>query len=103
LVNPDFDHYQVMANSEAGRELYIKTHADLRPGEQHDRNYTSPGYHRYRQYGIPTPHDNAGRLTKRSMRWLTDEKGEQCTPIVTRRVDAYRERTQPQIGKVLDP
>ena len=56
-----------------------------------------------KQYGIPTPHDNAGKQTKKTMHWLTEDMADRRTPITTRRVDAFRERTQHQLGTVHDP
>ena len=92
-----------MKESEEGRDLYKKTHADLHPGEQHDREYFD-SYDPTKCYGIPTPHDNTGKATRKTMRWLhTDISENKRTPLAPSRVERFRERTQPQLGKVHDP
>ncbi len=54
-------------------------------------------------FGIPNPHHNDGRQVRQTLRWLHDTLAEKATPVVSKRVDAFRERTQPQLGKVHDP
>ena len=103
LVNPDKSRVDVEREGEEGRDLYRRTHADYRVGEQHCRNYKQPNYSKNDMFGIPTPHDNAGKEVKKTMFWLTETKNEKATPIVSKRVDDFRERTQPQLGKVHDP
>lgn len=103
LVSPDKPRTQVDIESETGRELYRKTHFDYLVGEQCNRNYTTPSYNRTDKFGIPTPHDNAGKHVKRTLKWLHDTQSEKAAPIVSKRVDDFRERTQPQLGKVHDP
>ena len=102
-MNPDKSRVVVEKESEEGRDLYRKTHADLRVGEQHVRNYKPPNSKKMDKFGIPTPHDNAGREVKKTMYWLIDTMSEKAAPIVSKRVDDFRERTQPQLGKVHDP
>ena len=53
--------------------------------------------------GVPTPHDNAGKQVKRTLHWIHDERCEKAAPIISKRVDDFRERTQPQLGQVHDP
>ena len=103
LVNPDKSRVAVAMESEEGRDLYRQTHADFLVGEQHTRNYKQPNYNKEDRFGIPTPHDNAGKEVKKTMYWLTDARSERAAPIVSKRVDDFRERTQPQLGKVHDP
>ena len=103
LINPNKSRAQVEKEGEEGRDLYRKTHFDYLLGEQKNHNYTSPAYKPTSQFGIPTPHDNAGRLVKKTMTWLPDSQASKASPIVSKRVDVFRERTQPQLGKVHDP
>ncbi|KAK2193405.1 hypothetical protein NP493_13g06020 [Ridgeia piscesae] len=67
------------------------------------RNYTLGSYKRFDNFGVPTPHDNEGNPTYKSLKWVTELLGEKAAPIVSKRVDEFRERTQPQLGKVHDP
>ena len=92
-----------MYEGEQGRDLYRRTHAGYRVGEQCNRNYNYPNYNRSNKYGIPTPHENDGRHVRQTLKWLHDDLTEKRAPIVSMRVDAFRERTQPQLGKVHDP
>ena len=103
LINPNKSRVQVEQEGEEGRDLYRKTHFDYLLGEQKNHNYASPSYQRTSKFGIPTPHDNAGGLVKKTMVWLQDAEADKATPIVSKRVDLFRERTQPQLGKVHDP
>merc|ERR1712167_513834 len=68
-------------------------------------------------FGIETPHDNDGRKVSRSLRWPNPDIGECAdrfgsvpssskkgnTKLITKRLDAFRERTQPTLGTVHDP
>ena len=75
----------------------------IRVGEQCNRNYLSSNFQRHAMFGIPNPHHNDGRQVRQTLRWLHDTLAEKATPVVSKRVDAFRERTQPQLGKVHDP
>lgn len=103
LVNPDKSRVDVEREGEEGRDLYRRTHADYKVGEQHCRSYKEPNYNINDMFGIPTPHDNAGKEVKKTMYWLTETMANKAAPIVSKRVDDFRERTQPQLGKVHDP
>jgi len=103
LISPYKTWPQVEEESEVGRHLYRMTHADYHPGEKCDRNYTHPSYDDKKRFGIPTPHDNAGRAVRKTLKWLHDTQAAKTAPIVAKRVDDFRERTQPQLGKVHDP
>jgi len=93
----------VMEEGEQGRDLYRVTHFDFKEGEQKTRRYESPNFNRSSQFGLPTPHENDGRHVRCTLKWVHDAKSESATPIVSKRVDEFRERTQPQLGKVHDP
>ena len=62
-----------------------------------------PGFDRNSSFGIPTPHANDGRHVRKTMKWLIDDISENAGSLVSKRVEDFRERTQPQLGKVLDP
>lgn len=103
LVNPDKTREEVNEEAESGRELYRQTHHNFLVGEAVDRNYTHPSYEKKKCYGIPTPHDNTGGYTQKSLKWLHETQTEKAAKIVSKRVDDWRERTQPQLGQVHDP
>lgn len=96
----------------------VKTHNDYFVGEQIKRNYSGNWNDSGNAvFGIDTPHHNDGREVSRSLRWPQPDIGESAdrfgldrasskigkTKLVSSRVDAFRERTQPQLGKVHDP
>ncbi|XP_064646873.1 EF-hand domain-containing family member B-like [Lineus longissimus] len=105
MINPDKDFDDVCNEYDAGHDLYVVTHQDYRVGEAVDRNYKNPNYDSTSCFGIPTPHSNDGRHVRNTMKWLhtTNSGSEKHTPIVSKRADDFRERTQPQLGKVHDP
>ena len=103
LVNPPKGPLQIEAETEAEHPLYRYTHTDFYAGEQHRRNYTSPNYKQLDVFGTPTPHDNSGRNMWRNIHWHYEDRSEKITPIASKRLEYFRERTQPQLGKVLDP
>ena len=118
-VNPRKDSKTVHEEDSAGHELYVKTHNDYYVGEQINRNYGKNWNedHWNFVFGVETPHHNDGREVCRSLRWPAPDIGESAdrfgldranskvgkTKLVSKRVDAFRERTQPQLGKVHDP
>ena len=102
-MNPPKTAQQVYDEGEVGRNLYRLSHKDFWVGEQKQRNYTLGSYKRFDNFGVPTPHDNEGNPTYKSLKWVTELLGEKAAPIVSKRVDEFRERTQPQLGKVHDP
>lgn len=103
LINPNKSRAQVFAEDEEGHDLYRTTHSDYRVGEQCNRNYFHPSFNRNSLFGIPTPHANDGRHVRKTLKWLHNETTEKASPIVSKRLDEFRERTQPQLGKVHDP
>ena len=86
-----------------GRDLYKRSHKDYEPGEQYNRKYATLHFDPNSNFGIPTPHDNNGLFTKDTMHWFTEKQNVRSTPLVSKRVDDFRERTQPQLAKVHDP
>ncbi len=58
----------------------------------------------FKRFYIDTLHCFAlGKHVAKSLRWLHDAMADKAAPIVSKRVDDFRERTQPQLGKVHDP
>ncbi|XP_060681497.1 EF-hand domain-containing family member B isoform X1 [Hemiscyllium ocellatum] len=103
LVNPPKTRKQVYEESQAGHSLYVTTHNAYNVGEQRDRNYDWSRHSKYSAFGIETPYFNDGRLTAKSLQWLTDVQQRNSAKIISKKVDDFREKTQHQIGKVLDP
>lgn len=103
LINPNKTYADVEMESAVGHELYRKSHTDFDVGERHNRNYTAPPYDGNSKFGIPTPHDNNGLMVKTTMKWQHETQQEKASKIVSKRVDDFRERSQPQLGQVHDP
>ncbi|XP_074654131.1 EF-hand domain-containing family member B-like [Tubulanus polymorphus] len=103
MVNPDKTYEEVDREDFIGHDLYTRSHADYLVGERVCRSYTSPSFNPRSCFGIPTPHSNDGRHVRSNLRWLTDIQAQKAAPIVSKRLDNFRERTQPQLGKVHDP
>ncbi|CAD5122724.1 DgyrCDS11135 [Dimorphilus gyrociliatus] len=102
-LNPSKNYDEVEKEYDDKRDLYRFSHKSYNAGEQKHRSYIAPPYNRCQKYGKPTPHDNAGKLTAKSLKWIDQCCGKEATPVVQKRVDSFRERTQPQLGKPLDP
>ena len=62
LINPNKTYADVESESQVGHELYRSSHLDFDVGEQLKRAYTSANFDEKSKFGIPTPHDNTGRL-----------------------------------------
>lgn len=103
LVTPNKSHGQVEQEASVGKDLYKLTHHDFEVGESYDRNYDWTTYKKDSTFGINTPHDNDGKHTQKSLQWLRNNELDKGTKVVAKRVDDFRERTQPQLGQVHDP
>ncbi|XP_071791853.1 EF-hand domain-containing family member B-like [Asterias amurensis] len=103
LVSPNKPYGQVMEESEEGRELYKTSHHEFHVGEAVDRNYDWSRYPKDSLFGIATPHENDGKHVKNTLKWLRNDQLDKGTKVVAKRVDDFRERTQPQLGLVHDP
>jgi len=103
LINPNKTYAEVEQESAEGHELYRTTHKDYNVGEQCHRDYSSPSFKNTGKFGVPTPHHNDGKEVKKTLRWLHQTQTEKASQVVSKRVDDFRERTQPQLGKVHDP
>lgn len=102
MVNPAKTQDEVMAEDQLGRDLYKRSHNSLEVGEMVDRNYDWSKFTRDMMYGVPTPHDNTGIEVRKAMHWIGDPQNMHKAQIVPKVVDDFRERTQPQLGKVHD-
>lgn len=103
LINPNKTYAEVEQESAVGMDLYRQTHSNFDVGEKLHRGYTSPSFYPDNKFGKPTPHNNEGIKAKKSLKWLFETEQNKATKIVSKRVDDFRERSQPQLGLVHDP
>lgn len=108
MVNPVKTYKEVEEESKAGHEMYVITHHDYDVGETCNRKYDwskTIANKKIQDYGfgIATPHSNDGRNVAETLRWNHARAPERNTEFVSKRLDEFRERTQPQLGKVHDP
>ncbi|NWJ10505.1 EFHB protein, partial [Crypturellus undulatus] len=103
LINPPRTYEEVDKQARQGHDLYIKSHNDYYVGEVINRKYDSPNFNRFHVFGKETPHFEDGRNVARSLNWLVDLQSKKAAKIVSKRSDDFKEKFQPQIGKVLDP
>jgi hypothetical protein len=103
MVSPNKSRDQVEQETQQGKHLYIKSHGSYEVGERVDRDYDWSWFTRDSVYGVPTPHDNDGIHVRSTLKWLHETESEKAAKLVTKRVDDFREKAQPQIGQVHDP
>ncbi|CAL1536314.1 unnamed protein product [Lymnaea stagnalis] len=103
LINPNKNYEQVFREATEGHDLYVKSHADYYPRERVNRSYSSPNFHPQKRYGLPTPHCNDGKKAKETLMWLQETQADKATKFVNKRLEDFKEKFQPQLGKVLDP
>ncbi|KAK4828366.1 hypothetical protein QYF61_026088 [Mycteria americana] len=103
LINPPKTFEEVDKESREGHDLYIMSHNDYYVGEAINRKYDSPNFSKSFVYGIETPHFKDGRSVSKSLNWLYDLQLKKAAKIVSKRSDDFKEKFQPQLGKVLDP
>jgi len=103
LINPNKTYAEVADESAVAHDMYVRSHKDYLVGERVDRNYVVPEYNPNGRFGKPTPHDVSGKNLKNTLKWTYETKKEKATPIVSKRVDDFREKSQPQLGQVHDP
>ncbi|NXA22500.1 EFHB protein, partial [Ibidorhyncha struthersii] len=103
LINPPKTFEEVDKDSREGHDLYIVSHNDYYVGEAINRKYDSPNFSKSFVYGIETPHFKDGRSVSKSLNWLCDLQSKRAAKIVSKRSDDFKEKFQPQLGKVLDP
>ncbi|CAG5126009.1 unnamed protein product, partial [Candidula unifasciata] len=103
LINPNKNCDQVIKEASDNHDMYVKTHADFYPLERVCRNYTSSNFHPQNCYGLPTPHCNSGKTMKESLKLFQETRDDLATKIVSKRLEDYKEKYQPQLGKPIDP
>ncbi|KAM9648118.1 LOW QUALITY PROTEIN: EF-hand domain-containing family member B [Morphnus guianensis] len=102
LINPPKTFEEVDKEARKGHDLYIVSHSDYYVGEAINRKYDSPNFSKSFVYGI-TPHFKDGRSVSKSLNWLYDLQLKRAAKIVSKRSEDFKEKFQPQLGKVLDP
>lgn len=103
LVNPNKTYAQVDEESCAAHDKYVLSHKDYFVGEHVNRSYTCPEFNPNGRYGNPTPHDITGKMMRNTLRWRYVTDQDKANKIVNKRVDDFREKSQPQLGQVHDP
>ncbi|XP_044305301.1 EF-hand domain-containing family member B isoform X1 [Varanus komodoensis] len=103
VINPPKTFDEVQSEAQKGHELYVLTHNDYYVGESVNRKYNPSTFNRFNLYGKETPHFNDGRNVARTFRWLHDLQMKKSAKIVSKLSDDFKEKFQPQLGKVLDP
>lgn len=91
---------QITNQEKADHRTYLMSHRHLYPGEQVFRAY-EPDFDATKCFGTKTLHRNDGIFVKKNLSWLGEN--DKTTPLVSKRLDAFRERTQPELGRTLDP
>ncbi|KAJ3126088.1 hypothetical protein HK098_007886 [Nowakowskiella sp. JEL0407] len=94
-------------NAQVKRQ-YIKSHLSYEPGEQRDYDYNWTKYPKNSIWGVKIQHDNDGKRVKDSLYWEEERKShftirELGTKLSIKRLEDYRERSKPALGKVHDP
>lgn len=102
-VNPNKTVEEIEEETNKFHDLYVASHLDYRVGELPNRKYDWSKFPKESTFGLPTPHTNNGEPTKRSLKWIHETKTDQGAKVVSEVLEKFRERTQPQLGKVLDP
>ncbi|XP_028402808.1 EF-hand domain-containing family member B-like [Dendronephthya gigantea] len=103
IINPPKSRKQVDVESGDGKDLYKVSHHAYDVAETYDRKYNWEKVPKTSTFGVETPHDNDGIHVKKSLKWLYDTQSAKAAHIVPKRLEEFRERTQPQLGKVHDP
>ena len=103
LINPNKTYAQVEDESAMAHDKYVFSHKDYYVGERVNRCYSSPEFSPYSRYGKPTPHDVTGKNVRNTLKWTYETEQQKAAKIVSKRVDDFREKTQPQLGQVHDP
>ncbi len=101
-INPDKSRAQVELESTAKHDWYVFSHADYEPGEQKNRLFSKP-YDIHSRFGLKTGAVDDGLKAKESMNWLPQTLLEKRFQTDSHLLMNFKERHNPQIGKVLDP
>lgn len=100
LINPNQTTKEIEENEMKFHDIYVKTHHDYLVGEPPNRKYDWSKFPKDSAFGLPTPHSNEGEMTKKTLNWADDGKAKTANCEI---LEKFWERTQPQLGKVLDP
>ncbi|XP_015282430.1 PREDICTED: EF-hand domain-containing family member B [Gekko japonicus] len=103
VINPPKTFEEVNKEALDGHELYVASHNDYSVGEPMNRKYDPSTFKRFNLYGKETPHFNDGRNAARTLRWLHEMQMKKSAKIVSKISDDFKEKFQPQLGRVLDP
>ncbi|XP_076868516.1 EF-hand domain-containing family member B isoform X2 [Brachyhypopomus gauderio] len=103
IINPPKSVEQVEKEALEAHKNYVVSHNSYFAGECVDRSYDPKTYRKDSRFGVATPHRNDGYSAARSFQWLCDTQKHYSAKFVPKQCDNFRERTQPQIGKVHDP
>lgn len=103
LVSPPKMYEQVQAEAAEAHDMYVYTHKDFDPGQQVTRQYGTDHYSKNTQFGKPTPHDNAGAMTYKSLKWVHELESQKAAKVINKRLDDWREKFQDQLGMPRDP
>ena len=104
LVNPSKSYEQVMKENAVGHENYVVSHHDYNVGEMVNRKYDWGGRNpKTIRFGRKTPYYSNGKNMENSLNWVNFKSPNRYTHLVSSQLDSYKEKFQPQMGKVLDP
>lgn len=104
LICPPEDDKETLEATEKARALYVRSHGNYGPGEQRNRNYTwTKNLPRDTMFGVQTVHANDGREVAESLRWTQETQRETTTKIINKKVEDFRKKTIPELGRVHDP
>ncbi|XP_066101621.1 EF-hand domain-containing family member B [Saccopteryx bilineata] len=103
VVNPPKPYQEVFKEGKEGHDLYIISHNDYYVGEAKNRKYNPSSFHRFKLYGVPTPHFNDGKNMAKTLCWLHELQMKRGAKVVSKRVDDFKEKFQHKLGRVLDP
>ncbi|KAM8758491.1 EF-hand domain-containing family member B [Rhynchonycteris naso] len=103
VVNPPKPYQEVFKEGKEGHDLYVVSHNDYYVGEAKNRKYNPSSFHRFKLYGVPTPHFNDGENMARTLYWLHELQMKRGAKVVSKRVDDFKEKFQHKLGRVLDP
>ncbi|KAL8617479.1 hypothetical protein ACOMHN_048117 [Nucella lapillus] len=103
LINPNKTYAQVEDESAEAHDKYVFSHKDYYMSEKVNRSYTNPEFSPNNRFGKPTPHDVSGKMVRNTLKWTYETEKDKAAKIVSKRVDDFREKTQPQLGQVHDP
>ncbi|NXF96709.1 EFHB protein, partial [Eubucco bourcierii] len=103
LINPPKTSEEVDKETREGHELYVVSHNDYSAGEAINRKYDSPNFSKSFAYGIKTPHSKDGQGVSKSLNWPCDLQLKKAAKTVSKQSDDFKEKFQPELGKVLDP